>query len=137
MQRDLDLDTPIGRPEFDDLVSGGRGLDDTRPVPARPNNDRPNPNPASRHDKQVSGSGSIYVGNLPWKASAADLERLFGRHGEVIGATVATRNGRSKGYGFVDMHESVAPAAVDALQGAELQGRSLRIRFAKPTHSRR
>ena len=75
-------------------------------------------------------SKRIYVGNLPWKSSEGDLHDLFSSHGHVVDATVARRNGRSKGYGFVEMSEGDASVALNALSSVHLGGRRLQIRYA-------
>ncbi len=77
---------------------------------------------------------SIYVANLPWSATDADLRALFKRYGKVHGATVITdrKSGRSKGFGFVDMHVSAGRVAVRELNGKRMRGRDLTVRFAQP-----
>jgi RNA recognition motif-containing protein len=55
---------------------------------------------------------------------------LFSSHGHVVEATVARRNGRSKGYGFVEMSEGDASVALNALSSVHLGGRRLQIRYA-------
>jgi RNA recognition motif-containing protein len=74
------------------------------------------------------------VANLPWGATAEDMETLFGRYGEVHQATIITdrRTGRSKGFGFVDMSRPAACSAIDALHGSKLGGRDLTVRPARP-----
>lgn len=74
---------------------------------------------------------TIYVGNLPWKTTDRDLHRLFSRHGEVMNVTVASKGGRSKGYGFVEMAKHHAPAAIHAMAGTEISGRRLQVRPAR------
>ncbi|MGC9348828.1 MAG: RNA recognition motif domain-containing protein [Anaerolineae bacterium] len=72
----------------------------------------------------------IYVGNLSYESTADDLRELFGSHGEVAEATVITDrdSGRSRGFGFVEMpSENEALAAIEALNGQEHMGRSLRV----------
>lgn len=74
---------------------------------------------------------NVFVGNLPWKTSERDLHELFSRHGHVLDTTVARKNGRSKGYGFVEMAEDRADAAVAALAGSTHGGRRLQVRHAR------
>lgn len=76
----------------------------------------------------------MYIANLPWQATDADLETMFARHGTVHASSVIvdSRSGRSKGFGFVDMPKSDAEAAIKALDGSKLEGRALAVRFAKP-----
>ena len=79
---------------------------------------------------------SLFVGNLAWTATAADLEDLFSRHGSVTNTSVVTRRGKSKGYGFVEMHEGSAQGAIDSLNGRTLLGRPLEVRRARPVGAR-
>jgi RNA recognition motif-containing protein len=82
-------------------------------------------------------SKNIYVGNLSFEATAADLEAAFGQHGTVERAQVVTdrETGRSRGFGFVEMSNG-AEAAIQALNGAQLQGRTLTVNEAKPREER-
>ena len=76
----------------------------------------------------------IYVGNLPWRATDAQLSQLFGSHGEVIDAKIVTdrETGRSRGFGFVTMaSDEAAQAAIRALNGYSLEGRSLVVNEAR------
>lgn len=78
----------------------------------------------------------IYVGNLPYSVRDDSLKSLFSQYGEVVSARVVVYadSGRSKGFGFVEMKEdSEAAAAIDALNGAELEGRALTVSEAKST----
>ena len=81
----------------------------------------------------------LYVGNLSYEVSSADLEQLLGQHGEVTSAQVITDrdSGRSKGFGFVEMgSDNEAQAAITALNGTEHQGRSLTVNEARPRQPR-
>jgi len=76
----------------------------------------------------------IYVGNLPWRATDAQLSQLFGSHGEVIDAKIVTdrETGRSRGFGFVTMaSDEAAQAAIRTLNGYSLEGRSLVVNEAR------
>lgn len=86
-------------------------------------------------------SKKIYVGNLSFGTSDEDLRKLFEQHGTVSSANVITdrETGRSRGFGFVEMEDDEASAAISALNGTELDGRSLRIdeaRARSPRNSR-
>jgi RNA recognition motif-containing protein len=74
------------------------------------------------------------VANLPWGTTAADVEALFERYGDVHQATIITdrKTGRSKGFGFVDMAQPAARGAIAALHGSTLGGRDLTVRLAQP-----
>ena len=77
----------------------------------------------------------IYVGNLGYNVTSTDLERLFAQHGAVRSAQVIEdrASGRSKGFGFVEMDsDSEAQAAISALNGSSLEGRTLTVNEAKP-----
>ena len=75
----------------------------------------------------------LYVGNLAYGASGADLRSLFSRYGAVDSAFVARelRTGRSKDYGFVSLSDpKVGSAAITALNGHEVAGSSLAVVLA-------
>jgi len=77
----------------------------------------------------------LYVGNLPFSATQETLESAFSAHGRVESVTLITNRdtGQSKGFGFVEMSsEAEANAAMDALNGTELDGRSIRVSEARP-----
>ena len=77
----------------------------------------------------------LYVGNLSYGTSDSDLQRLFGEHGTVVSAQVIMDRdtGRSKGFGFVEMgSDQEAQAAIAALSGKEVDGRSLTVNEARP-----
>src|SRR5437764_4225022 len=80
---------------------------------------------------------NLYVGNLPFTTTQADLEQLFGQYGTVTKAQVISdrETGRSRGFGFVEM-SSGADEAVAAMNGAEYQGRRLTVNEAKPREER-
>ena len=136
MQKDLDLRVPIEAPRLDSLHTGGHRIGDA--VPQRSRRDKPSTRPVDRPQKQTrpasNNEDSVYVSNLPWDATADDVQTLFGRYGEVHQATVITdrRTGRSKGFGFVDMPRTAAESAIAALHGSDLAGRDLTVRFAEP-----
>ena len=76
----------------------------------------------------------IYVGNLPWRATDAQLQELFGAHGEVTDARIVTdrETGRSRGFGFVTMSSpEAAQKAITALNGYSIEGRSLVVNEAR------
>jgi len=76
----------------------------------------------------------LFVGNLSFDTSNADLERLFGTAGTCESAAVITdrETGRSRGFGFVEMSSSIeAQTAIEKINGTELQGRALNVSEAK------
>ncbi len=79
-------------------------------------------------------SPRLYVGNLSYDVTDADLQVLFAAHGSVVEAAVVTRSGtdRSKGFAFVEMGSlEEAKAAASALNDHELQGRKMLVTGAK------
>jgi RNA recognition motif-containing protein len=77
----------------------------------------------------------LYVGNLTYGVTDSDLRRMFEAHGAVQSAQVIVDRdtGRSKGFGFVEMgSDQEAQAAVTALNGKEVDGRSLTVSEARP-----
>ena len=79
----------------------------------------------------------IYVGNLPFSASQDQVRDLFSAHGEVTSVAIITdrETGRPRGFGFVEM-ESGAEAAIETLNGTEMDGRNLNVSEAKPREDR-
>jgi RNA recognition motif-containing protein len=78
-------------------------------------------------------SKKLYVGNLSFNSTEADLKDLFGRHGTVESAAVIMdrETGRSRGFAFVEMEDSAAEKAMRALDGADLGGRTLKVNEAQ------
>jgi RNA recognition motif-containing protein len=82
---------------------------------------------------------NIYVGNLSYSTQDDDLRDAFAAHGEVASARVITDRdtGRSRGFGFVEMpNNNEGQAAIDALNGADLQGRAISANEARPRENR-
>ncbi len=81
----------------------------------------------------------IYVGNLPFSTTEAELRSMFEEHGEVASASLAMdrETGRPRGFGFVEMNdEGQAKAAMAALNGANIGGRDLTVNEARPREDR-
>ena len=75
----------------------------------------------------------LYVGNFVYSTTDEQLEQLFAEHGEVVQVNIIG----NKGFGFVEMSSSEeAEAAKEALNGMELQGRTLRVDEARPQKPR-
>lgn len=76
----------------------------------------------------------IYVGNLPFSATEDEVRNLFAEHGELESVNLITdrETGRPRGFGFVEMSSESADAAIKALDGKEMGGRTLRINEARP-----
>ena len=83
---------------------------------------------------------SIYVGNLSYDVTDADLEQVFAEYGTVKRVQLLTdrETGRPRGFGFVEMDtETEEESAIEALDGAEWMGRALRVNKARPREDRR
>ena len=82
---------------------------------------------------------NIYVGNLSFDTTEADLEKAFASYGAVQSARIATDRdtNRPRGFGFVEMaNQAEAEAAIAGLNGKELQGRTLTVNEARPREDR-
>jgi RNA recognition motif-containing protein len=78
---------------------------------------------------------NIYVGNLNFKISEDDLKSIFEEFGAVSSVKIITDkySGRSKGFGFVEMeNDDEAKAAIDGLNGKEVQTRAIVVNEARP-----
>ena len=76
---------------------------------------------------------TLYVGNLPFSADQQSVEELFAEHGEVVSVKLMSdrETGRPRGFGFVEMQDDGARAAMTALNGFQFQGRALRVNEAE------
>ena len=84
-------------------------------------------------------STKLYVGNLAFETTSADLQELFAQAGTVKSASVVEDRdtGRSRGFAFVEMSTNAeAAAAIDQFNGKDLAGRPLTVNEAKPRESR-
>lgn len=82
---------------------------------------------------------NLYVGGLPYSVTDARLQELFSMHGTVQSARVISDKftGQSRGFGFVEMSSgSEAQTAISALNGTQLEGRTLTVNEAKPMAKR-
>jgi len=83
----------------------------------------------------VGAMKKIYVGNLSYEATEDELRDLFAAHGTVESVAIVTdrMTGRPRGFGFVEMADDAeARAAIDALNGTDLGGRTLTVNEARP-----
>ena len=81
----------------------------------------------------------IYVGNLSYTTNEEDIRTAFSPFGAIdsVDVIMDRNTGRSKGFGFVEMNvDTEAKAAIDALNGKDLDGRSLNVNVAKPREER-
>ncbi|MFY9976281.1 MAG: RNA-binding protein [Chromatiaceae bacterium] len=82
---------------------------------------------------------NIYVGNLPYSVTDADLRETFAQFGEVSTVQLISDRftGESKGFGFVEMtNNSQADAAIKGLNGSAMKGRNITVNQAKPKSDR-
>ncbi len=82
-------------------------------------------------------SQRIYVGNLPFSATEEDVSALFAQYGEVVSCHLLKdrETGRPRGFGFVEMEDEGAKAAIAALDGKDFGGRALKVNEAQPRES--
>ena len=83
---------------------------------------------------------NLYVGNLPYRIDEDSLRQLFTPYGAVETSKVIKdrQTGRSKGFGFIEMaSQGEAEAAIKALNETALDGRNIKVNFAKPKEPRR
>ena len=81
---------------------------------------------------------TLYVGNLPFSATEAEVRSLFEQHGTVEAVKIISdrETGRPRGFGFVDMPSSDAQAAIEQMNGFEMNGRQLRVNEARERAAR-
>ena len=79
----------------------------------------------------------LYVGNISFDTTSDDLVQAFSQYGTVLGAQIVSdrETGRSRGFAFVEMHDG-AEAAIAAMNGQQLQGRTLTVNEARPREER-
>ena len=83
---------------------------------------------------------NLYVGNLPYRIDEDSLRQLFTPYGAVETSKVIKdrQTGRSKGFGFIEMStQGEAEAAIKALNETPVDGRNIKVNFAKPKEPRR
>lgn len=83
----------------------------------------------------------LYVGNLPFTTTAAELTRLVKPFSEVISARIGLdkKTHKSRGFGFVEVPDQTAQAVIKALNGTRFQGRNLKVNEStpRPTQNKR
>ncbi|XP_078164376.1 uncharacterized protein LOC144559243 isoform X2 [Carex rostrata] len=90
-------------------------------------------NPSVLQSIRCMSSSKVFVGGLSWGVNDQSLKEAFGNYGEVVEARVITdrETGRSRGFGFVTFTSSEdASAAISAMDGKDLDGRSIRVNTA-------
>jgi len=81
---------------------------------------------------------NIYVGNLPWSATEDEVRNAFAVYGEVVSVRLVEdrETGRPRGFGFVEMEDAGADKAIEALDGSDFGGRTLKVNEARPRQPR-
>jgi len=81
----------------------------------------------------------LFIGNLPFKATEDELRDFFSSHCTVHSVSIISdkQTGRSRGFGFVEMDDEAAKAAMSELDGKEFGGRNIRISEARERQPRR
>ena len=100
--------------------------------------------PEFKHGFKYQGQGDqkmkkIYVGNLSYSTSEDTLREMFSEHGEVVSAALVMdrETGRPRGFGFVEMaNDTEANAAIEAINGTNIDGRDLTVNEARPRQNR-
>ncbi len=88
---------------------------------------------SATHDAAIiTDAKTLYVGNLPYRANEAAIRKLFSEYGQVISVRLVKdkETGKRRGYGFVEMPEKEAHAAIAALNETEYLQRTLKVREA-------
>lgn len=86
---------------------------------------------------QENQEAKLYIGNLPYSTTEEDLETIFAEVGEIVAGSAAVirdrESGRSKGFGFIVMASvELAEKAIEAKNGAEIDGRQIVVSKARP-----
>ena len=118
---------PVKKPQESRSKRGGQS---NKRRPANASNGNRRAAPAVDDD----GGSELYVGNLPYDVTEADLRKLFERFGRVVSVRLIEnrQNGKSKGFGFVEMSDpGKASRAIKDVHGTEYEGRALVVNAAK------
>lgn len=126
---------------LDGTDMGGRALrvnfpQSNRDKPRYERSERPDRRPAGgerRSSPRADNPNKLFVGNLAWGCDEGALHQLFSDYGKVVEAKVVydRESGRSRGFGFVTLADATeVNAAIDSLDGAEFDGRQMRVNLA-------
>jgi RNA recognition motif-containing protein len=120
------------------IVAGRRLPRRSNGKPAQPQQSsgrqRREPPQSSRQQPSSSGAVELYIGNLSYEMTEADVREMFGKFGKVVSVRMIENkfNGKSKGYGFLEMGDRPqAQAAMKAMNGKEIKGRKIVVSEAK------
>lgn len=87
----------------------------------------------------MDGFMKLYVGNLPFSTTEAELQQMFSAHGSVASATIVMdrETGRPRGFGFVEMpNDEEARGAIEKVNGQPIGGRTIQVNEARPKEAR-
>ncbi len=81
---------------------------------------------------------NIYVGNLPWSATEEEVRAAFESYGSVVSVKLIQdrETGRPRGFGFVEMEDQGSDEAIEALNGSDFGGRTIKVNEARPRPER-
>lgn len=81
---------------------------------------------------------NIYIGNLDYNTTEQELIEAFSAHGHVDSCRIITdkMTGRPKGFAFIEMDSNGAKAAIDALNGAQMGSRTIKVNESQPREER-
>ncbi len=86
-------------------------------------------------DDMTTNNKKLFVGNLPFSATEEELRDSFAQYGDIVDLKLITdrMTGRSKGFAFVEFaDESMAQAAIEAMNGKDMGGRQMVVNVARP-----
>jgi RNA recognition motif-containing protein len=86
-------------------------------------------------DDMTTNNKKLFVGNLPFSATEDQLRESFGQYGEIVDCKLISdrMTGRSKGFAFVEFaEESMAAAAIEGMNGKDMEGRAMVVNVARP-----
>ena len=81
-------------------------------------------------------SKRLYVGNLSWNTTESQLQAAFSRFGATSVTLPTGPDGRVKGFGFVEVDDDQMDAAISAMHGKDMDGRTLTVNEARPREDR-
>lgn len=82
---------------------------------------------------------NLYVGNLDYNLDESDVQKYFEQYGQVDSVKIIKdkETGESKGFGFIEMsNDEEGKKALELLNGAEINGRRIKVNLARPTKSK-
>lgn len=133
-----DVDTPKAIDFFNNKELDGRALIVRADRGATKRESKQNSSRDTKVAEQAGPSTKLFVGNLTWDTTSEDLEKNFADYGSLVSAEVMSKpDGRSRGWGIVEFSTTEgAGNALDNMNGAEIDGRAIKVEFQKPRTAR-